>query len=222
MDEHFHSVWETAVDWNSDDQSKGYDGDGLTNEEEWKYRTDPFLADTDGDTLADKLETEATFTNPLSKDTDGDGFPDNIELDISGLDPLAYNLAPPIPEFTFESGQETMSVFAGGKLLLGAIVKESSIDGSGTLTELVVSMEGNFSQVVSYSNGEWQVSQSAPSGTYHVNYKVNDSLNREFSKTQYIVVTALDLVPPAITLSDPGLMRSQRWGPRETIFHGLR
>ena len=54
-----------------------------------------------------------------------------------------------------------MSVFAGGKLLLGAIVKESSIDGSGTLTELVVSMEGNFSQVVSYSNGEWQVSQSA-------------------------------------------------------------
>ena len=67
MDEHFHSVWETAVDWNSDDQSKGYDGDGLTNEEEWKYRTDPFLTDTDGDTLADKLETEATFTNPLSK-----------------------------------------------------------------------------------------------------------------------------------------------------------
>ena len=116
-----------------------------------------------------------------------------------------------------------MSVFAGGKLLLGAIVKESSIDGSGTLTELVVSMEGNFSQVVSYSNGEWQVSQSAPSGTYHVNYKVNDSLNREFSKTQYIVVTALDLVPPAITLSDPGLcMRPQRWGLRETIFHGLR
>ena len=33
MDEHFHSIWETAVDWNSDDQSKGYDGDGLTNEE---------------------------------------------------------------------------------------------------------------------------------------------------------------------------------------------
>ena len=97
-----------------------------------------------------------------------------------------------------------MSVFAGGKLLLGAIVKESSIDGSGTLTELVVSMEGNFSQVVSYSNGEWQVSQSASSGTYHVNYKVNDSLNRQFSKTQYIVVTALDLIPPTITLSDPG------------------
>ena len=112
MDEHFQFAWETAVDWNSDDQSKGYDGDGLTNEEEWKYRTDPFLADTDGDTLADKLETEATFTNPLSKDTDGDGFPDNIELDISGLDPLAYNLAPPIPEFTFESGQETMTFAA--------------------------------------------------------------------------------------------------------------
>ena len=106
MDEHFHSVWETAVDWNSDDQSKGYDGDGLTNEEEWKYRTDPFLTDTDGDTLADKLETEATFTNPLSKDTDGDGFPDNIELDISGLDPLAYNLARPFPNSLLNQGRK--------------------------------------------------------------------------------------------------------------------
>ena len=121
---------------------------------------------------------------------------------------IQHNLAPPIPEFTFESGQETMSVFAGGKLLLGAIVKESSIDGSGTLTELVVSMEGNFSQVVSYSNGSgWFPNRPLPEPI--VNYKVNDSLNRQFSKTQYIVVTALDLVPPAITLSDPGLMRSQ-------------
>lgn len=204
MDEHFYTVWETAIDWNSDDQSKGYDGDGLTNAEEWKYRTDPFLADTDGDTLADKVETDATHTNPLSKDTDGDGFSDNLEVDVVGLDPLAYNQAPPAPEFTFNSGLETMSAFAGSKVLLGAIVKESSIDGSGTLVDLAVSMEGNFSQVVSSSNGEWLVSQSASSGTYHVNYKVNDSLNREFSKTQYILITALDLTPPAITLSDPG------------------
>ena len=82
-------------------------------------------------------------------------------------------------------------------------------------------MEGNFSQVVSYSNGEWQVSQSAPSGTYHVNYKVNDSLNRQFSKTQYIVVTALDLVPPHNPFGSRALA-SKRRSLRETIFHGLR
>ena len=143
-------------------------------------------------------------TNPLSKDTDGDGFSDSIELNVAGLDPLAYNLAPPSPEFTLNSGLEKMSVFAGDKVLLGAIVKESSIDGSDTLTDLAVSMEGNFSQVVSFTNGEWLVSKSAPTGTYQVNYKVNDSLNREFSKPQYLLITALDLVPPSITLSHSG------------------
>ena len=205
MDQHFYTVWESAIDWNSDDASKGFDGDGLTNSEEWTYRTDPFLSDSDGDGLSDKLEINLDPpTNPLSKDTDGDGFSDSIELNAVGLDPLAYNLAPPSPEFTLNSGLEKMSVFAGDKVLLGAIVKESSIDGSDTLTNLAVSLEGNFSQVVSFTNGEWLVSSSAPSGTYQVNYKVNDSLNREFSKSQYLFITALDLVPPSITLSHSG------------------
>jgi hypothetical protein len=203
MDQHFYTVWESAIDWNSDDQSEGYDGDGLTNAEEWQYRTNPFLSDTDGDGLADKVEIEATRTNPISRDTDGDGFPDNIEVDILGLDPLAYNFSPPAPDFTYNSGLQTMSAVAGSKLLIGAIVKESSIDGSGALTNLPISLDGNFSQVINSINGEWLVSQSAPSGIYHVNYKVNDSLNREFSKTQYIIISALDLVPPAITLSVP-------------------
>ena len=131
MDQHFYTVWESAIDWNSDDQSEGYDGDGLTNAEEWQYRTNPFLSDTDGDGLADKVEIEATRTNPISRDTDGDGFPDNIEVDILGLDPLAYNFSPPAPDFTYNSGLQTMSAVAGSKLLIGAIVKESSIDGSG-------------------------------------------------------------------------------------------
>ena len=162
-------------------------------------------------------------SNPLSKDTDGDGFSDNIEVDIAGLDPLSYNRAPPAPEFTFNSGQETMSVFAGGKLTsLGRSSRSRRLTAAASSPDLVVSMEGNFSQVVSFTNGEWLVSQSAPSGTYHLNYKVNDSLNREFSKTQYIVITALDLAPPTITLSDPGLMRSQRWSLRKTFLHGIR
>tara|TARA_Y100001978_G_scaffold203333_1_gene228396 strand:- start:26797 stop:38664 length:11868 start_codon:yes stop_codon:yes gene_type:complete len=200
MDKHFDTVLESAVDWTSDDTAKGFDGDGLTNEQEWRYGTSPFLSDTDGDLLADKVEVDATLTNPNARDTDGDGFIDSLEVDVAGLNPLAYDLSPPAPVFTL-LGQDTISVYAGSKVLLGAIVKESALDGSGTLTEIAVSMEGNYSQVASYSNGEWVVSSSAPSGIYHVVYSVNDSLNRDFSKTQYLIVAALDLIPPTITLS---------------------
>ena len=203
MDLHFHTVLESAVDWTSDDLAKGYDGDGLTNEEEWRYRTNPFLSDTDGDSLADKVEIDATLTNPNAKDTDGDGFIDSLEVDVAGLNPLAFNQAPPSPVFTL-LGQQNISAFAGSKVLLGAIVKESSLDGSGTLTNLTVSQDGNFSQVVAYTNGEWIVSPSASTGTYHVVYTVKDSLNRVFSQTQYIQVTALDLKAPIITVSHTG------------------
>jgi hypothetical protein len=191
------------VDWTSDDLAKGYDGDGLTNEEEWRYRTNPFLSDTDGDSLADKVEIDATLTNPNAKDTDGDGFIDSLEVDVAGLNPLAFNQAPPSPVFTL-LGQQNISAFAGSKVLLGAIVKESSLDSSGTLTNLTVSQDGNFSQVVAYTNGEWIVSPSASTGTYHVVYTVKDSLNRVFSQTQYIQVTALDLKAPIITVSHTG------------------
>lgn len=89
------------------------DGDGLSNLEEYIYRTNPAAADSDGDGMDDKWEldngldalsynpanpdsdndgipdTEERFagSNPRSADTDGDGIPDPWEID-RGLDPL--------------------------------------------------------------------------------------------------------------------------------------
>ena len=52
------------------------DDDGLTDWQEIKqYHTDPHLADTDRDGLADGYEV-ANGTDPLNPDTDGDGIPD--------------------------------------------------------------------------------------------------------------------------------------------------
>lgn len=56
------------------------DLDGLSNEEEKKFGTNPNLADTDKDGLLDKIELELYKTNPLKADTDGDKFNDGYEV----------------------------------------------------------------------------------------------------------------------------------------------
>jgi hypothetical protein len=57
------------------------DLDGLTNEVEKKYSTDPDNPDSDGDGLLDKDELFTYRTNPLNSDTDGDAFLDGYEVD---------------------------------------------------------------------------------------------------------------------------------------------
>ncbi len=47
------------------DDAKDSDGDGLTDKEELKLGTDPYLADTDGDGYNDKLEVD-TGHDPLN------------------------------------------------------------------------------------------------------------------------------------------------------------
>lgn len=56
------------------------DGDGLTDQQEIQYGTDPQKADTDGDALTDYEEIFIWHTNPLNPDTDGDGYSDGQEV----------------------------------------------------------------------------------------------------------------------------------------------
>jgi hypothetical protein len=68
------------------------DSDGLSDgQEEFVLGTDPFLADTDGDTLLDGAETNTgtwisisdTGTDPLSNDSDSDGLNDGVETNTA-------------------------------------------------------------------------------------------------------------------------------------------
>ncbi|MFP6904346.1 MAG: OmpA family protein [Verrucomicrobiota bacterium] len=64
------------------------DGDGLTDDREAKYGTDPLNPDTDGDGLKDGEEVDVYRTDPLNPDTDGDGLKDGEEVLTHKTDPL--------------------------------------------------------------------------------------------------------------------------------------
>jgi uncharacterized membrane protein len=63
------------------------DGDGLTNQQEAGYGTDPNNADTDRDGLLDGQEILSLGTNALLADSDGDGLTDGDEVK-RGTNPL--------------------------------------------------------------------------------------------------------------------------------------
>jgi Concanavalin A-like lectin/glucanases superfamily/FG-GAP-like repeat/Bacterial TSP3 repeat/PQQ-like domain len=68
---------------------KDTDGDGLNDYEEVKtYKTNPSKSDTDGDGLSDYSEVKAWKTDPLNWDTDGDGLSDYDEIKIYNTDPF--------------------------------------------------------------------------------------------------------------------------------------
>ena len=78
------------------DAALDIDGDGLTNAQEYVRRSNPRLADTDGDGLNDSVETGTgvwvsatnTGSSAFIADSDGDGLSDGAE--VAGL-PLATN-----------------------------------------------------------------------------------------------------------------------------------
>jgi len=63
-----------------------YDGDGLTNIEEYENKTVPTDPDTDDDGLSDGDEVNIHGTDPLLEDTDGDDWSDGMEVS-AGTDP---------------------------------------------------------------------------------------------------------------------------------------
>ena len=66
---------------------KDTDNDGLSDEEEIQFSTDPTMPDTDSDGLFDREEVYSFKTDPLNPDSDGDGFFDGAEVK-TGYDPL--------------------------------------------------------------------------------------------------------------------------------------
>ncbi|OVE76249.1 hypothetical protein BVX97_01700 [bacterium E08(2017)] len=64
------------------------DGDGLSDDEEAQYGTDPLNPDTDADGLSDRDEIRTYSTDPLNSDTDYDALRDGDEVLKFETDPL--------------------------------------------------------------------------------------------------------------------------------------
>ena len=63
-----------------------FDGDGLSNNQEWAIGTNPMVKDSDGDGLSDGDEIQLKI-NPKDPDSDDDGLVDGAEISF-GTDPL--------------------------------------------------------------------------------------------------------------------------------------
>lgn len=74
-----------------DDGDEDFDGDGLTNSEEYTCKTDPWSDDSDDDGLKDGEEVNTYFTDPLKKDTDDDGLEDGEEIYLADFGFLPTN-----------------------------------------------------------------------------------------------------------------------------------
>ena len=69
-------------------KNRDSDGDGIPDEVEKKYGTDPFKKDTDDDGTSDYEEIFVYGTNPLKSDTDDDGVDDYKEVFMYKTNPL--------------------------------------------------------------------------------------------------------------------------------------
>jgi hypothetical protein len=99
------------------------DGDGLDNEEEELYGTDPTLKDTDSDGF-DDLEERNAGTNPRDSDTDDDGIRDGVE-------------GTPCPDTEPCFAEDPLND-VDGDLLVAALDPDSDNDGIFDGTELRV------------------------------------------------------------------------------------
>ncbi len=100
-----------------------YDGDGITNLEEFSLGTSIFLPDTDGDGLEDGPDKSV---NPLVPDTDGDGLLDGEEVNELNSDPNSPRTDPLDPD-TDDDG-----LFDGLEVQLGLSPLRVDTDGDGT------------------------------------------------------------------------------------------
>ena len=86
--------WEATHGLNPlvNDSKADHDGDGLSNEKEWLWGTNPSAMDSDGDGISDSDEITGAITgcptDPANADTDGDGVLDGT--DFAPLDPTVW------------------------------------------------------------------------------------------------------------------------------------
>ena len=131
--------------------------------EEFQAKTDPFLADTDGDGLSDYAEKNFHSTDPTQADPDGDGFSDQEEL-AEGTDPSDPTRYPNWDWGTKTYYSSIRGTDAGGSEQQASGCNVFSSIGSGNdgvwnENSLYLNINGRFalSHSPSFSSGDYDV-----------------------------------------------------------------
>lgn len=98
------------------------DQDGLSNEQEIEFGTDPSSRDSDGDGLSDGEEINIYLTNPLLEDSDADGLTDFIEVN-NQLDPNDNSDA--------DQDADNDGLTNAEEISLGTLLNDSDTDNDG-------------------------------------------------------------------------------------------
>ncbi|NHJ83952.1 MAG: hypothetical protein FK734_00735 [Asgard group archaeon] len=123
---------------NTDPNDPDTDGDLLRDDEELLYNTDPNDPDTDGEGLSDYDEIYLYFTDPLNPDSDSDGLNDNYEVVLSHTNPN-----------NSDTDGDTMSdyyeVYNGLNPLLDDRFLDTDLDGINNYDEYLLGTKPNDS-----------------------------------------------------------------------------
>ena len=103
------------------------DNDGLSDIDEAVYGSNPFLIDTDGDTLNDADEVNIHGTSPALADTDNDGFNDDVEIS-AGSDPNNISSIPgsATGDINYDGVVDTVDVILARRIALGEYTPDTN------------------------------------------------------------------------------------------------
>ena len=114
------------------------DNDGLNDVDEITYGTDPFILDTDGDTLSDGDEVNIFGTDATLIDTDSDGFDDDVEID-AGSNPINDTSIPGVAsgDINGDSVVDIIDVLLTIRIALGELSPDTNQLLRGDIAPLV-------------------------------------------------------------------------------------
>lgn len=134
----------------SDPNVADTDGDGLTDKEERDLNLDPNLVDTDGDGLTDFEEAKVYFTNPAAVDSDNDAKGDARFFD--GAEILKRGTSPNLGDTDGDRRSDRDEFLQNGNPLVSDLPRPAiDIDGNSVELTLNVTYTGSTTTSKSYT-----------------------------------------------------------------------
>lgn len=157
------------------------DGDGLTDDEEFGYKTDPGRADSDGDLLDDPAELFQYLSHPTLVDTDGDAMPlgsDGSDVPnpafFDGNEVVSLKTSPTLDDTDGDGVRDREEIIEGGTSARMADLPSISIEIFG---QPIIGFEGDETLMQSTIQTAVKTDNVSSKKTKEFNFKTEASLD---------------------------------------------